>query len=69
MNRCRRSCRCTRLRQKAAELNEADIAATMEELEDAEQFKMFRILPKSMAADVFSHLSEACQLPIEMPSL
>ncbi len=46
----------TRLRQKAAELNEADIAATMEELEDAEQFKMFRILPKSMAADVFSHL-------------
>ena len=46
----------TRLRQKAAELNEADIAATMEELEDSEQFEMFRILPKSMAADVFSHL-------------
>lgn len=46
----------TRLRQKAAELNEADVAAIMEELEDAEQFKMFRILPKSMAADVFSHL-------------
>ncbi len=46
----------TRLRQKAAELNEADVAAIMEELEDTEQFKMFRILPKSMAADVFSHL-------------
>ncbi len=46
----------TRLRQKAAELNEADVAAVMEELEDADQFKMFRILPKSMAADVFSHL-------------
>ncbi|MBR6389862.1 MAG: magnesium transporter [Lachnospiraceae bacterium] len=46
----------TRLRQKAAELNEADVAAIMEELEDEEQFKMFRILPKSMAADVFSHL-------------
>ncbi|MCR5596257.1 MAG: magnesium transporter [Lachnospiraceae bacterium] len=46
----------TRLRQKAAELNEADVAAVMEELEDEEQFKMFRILPKSMAADVFSHL-------------
>ncbi|MBQ8945292.1 MAG: magnesium transporter [Lachnospiraceae bacterium] len=51
----------TRLRQKAAELNEADIAAVMEELEDAEQFKMFRILPKSMAADVFAHLETDTQ--------
>ena len=51
----------TRLRQKAAELNEADVAAVMEELEDSEQFKMFRILPKSMAADVFSHLETDTQ--------
>lgn len=51
----------TRLRQKAAELNEADVAAIMEELEDEEQFKMFRILPKSMAADVFSHLETDTQ--------
>lgn len=51
----------TRLRQKAAELNEADVAAVMEELEDAEQFKMFRILPKSMAADVFAHLESDTQ--------
>ena len=51
----------TRLRQKAAELNEADVAAIMEELEDEVQFKMFRILPKSMAADVFSHLETDTQ--------
>ena len=46
----------TRLRQKVAELNDADIAAVMENLEDEELLKMFRILPKSMAADVFSYL-------------
>ena len=51
----------TRLRQKAAEMNEADVAAIMEDLEDAEQFKMFRILPKSMAADVFAHLETDTQ--------
>lgn len=46
----------TKLRQKIAEVNEADVAAVMEELEDTDKFKMFRILPKSIAADVFSHL-------------
>ena len=46
----------TRLRQKVAEMNDADIAAVMEDLEDEELLKMFRILPKSMAADVFSYL-------------
>ena len=46
----------TRLRQKVAEMNDADIAAVMENLEDEELLKMFRILPKSMAADVFSYL-------------
>lgn len=46
----------TRLRQKMAEMNEADVAAVMEELEDEEMLKVFRILPKSMAADVFSYL-------------
>lgn len=46
----------TRLRQKMTDLNEADIAAVMEELEEEELLKMFRILPKSMAADVFSYL-------------
>jgi len=51
----------TRLRQKVAELNEADVAAVMEELEASDQVKMFRILPKSMAADVFSYLETYTQ--------
>ncbi len=46
----------TRLRQKIAEMNEADVAAVLEELEDEEMLKVFRILPKSIAADVFSYL-------------
>ncbi len=46
----------TRLRQKLSELNDADIAVVMEELEEEEILKIFRILPKDMAADVFSYL-------------
>ncbi|HBA67955.1 MAG TPA: magnesium transporter [Lachnospiraceae bacterium] len=46
----------TRLRQKMADMNIADIATIMEELEEKELLKIFRILPKSMAADVFSYL-------------
>lgn len=46
----------TRLRQKITDRNEADIAAVMEEMEEKDLLKMFRILPKSMAADVFSYL-------------
>lgn len=40
-------------------MNEADIAAMLEELElpTAELIKVFRMLPKSIAADVFSFLS------------
>ena len=45
----------TRLRQKMAEMNEADIAVIMEELDEEDLLKIFRILPKSMAADVFSY--------------
>ena len=51
----------TRLRQRAAELNDADIAAAMEEMEEKDLLKMFRILPKSMAADVFSYLEVESQ--------
>ena len=51
----------TRLRQKVAELNDADIAAAMEEMEEKDLLKMFRILPKSMAADVFSYLEVESQ--------
>ena len=46
----------TRLRQKLSELNDADIAVVMEELEEEEMLKVFRILPKDVAADVFSYL-------------
>ncbi len=46
----------TKLRQKMEEMNTADIAVVLEELEEEELLKIFRILPKSMAADVFSYL-------------
>ncbi len=46
----------TSLRQKIADMNTADIAVVMEEMEEEELLKIFRILPKSMAADVFSYL-------------
>lgn len=46
----------TKLRQYLAELNDADIAGLMEELEEEEMLKVFRILPKDLAADIFSYL-------------
>ncbi len=46
----------TTLRQEMAELNDADIAGLMEELEEEDMLKVFRILPKDLAADVFSYL-------------
>ena len=46
----------TNLRQRVAEMNTADVAAILEEMEEEELLKVFRILPKSMAADVFSYL-------------
>jgi len=47
----------TLLRQELSEMNEADIAALLEELPEEELIKIFRILPKTMAADVFAYLS------------
>lgn len=46
----------TSLRQKMAEMNEADVAVLMEQLEEDDMLKIFRILPKDLAADVFSYL-------------
>lgn len=46
----------TRLRQELSELNDADIAAFLEALEGEDMLKIFRILPKALAADVFSYL-------------
>ena len=40
-----------KLRQLVTGFNVADIAAYMEELERDDLLKLFRILPKSMAAD------------------
>ena len=47
----------TLLRQELAELQEADAAAVLEELDSEELIRVFRILPKTMAADVFAYLS------------
>ncbi len=46
----------TKLRQFLGEMNDADIAALMEGLEEKALLKVFRILPKDLAADVFSYL-------------
>ncbi len=51
----------TTLRQKLAELNEADVAVLLEELEEEELLKIFRILPKDLAADVFSYMEVESQ--------
>ena len=46
----------TRLRQNLSEVNDADIAAFIESLDEEDLLKVFRILPKASAADVFSYL-------------
>ena len=46
----------TKLRQYLGELNDADIAASLEVLDEQDILKCFRILPKDLAADVFSYL-------------
>ncbi len=43
----------SKLRQMVADVNEADIAAAMDDMSSEDRLKMFRILPKSIAADVF----------------
>lgn len=45
-----------KVRKEIVELNEADIAELLEDLTNEEQIKIFRLLPKSIAADVFSYL-------------
>ena len=45
-----------KMREWMSELNVADIAVMIEELEEEEMLKVFRILPKDMAADIFSYL-------------
>lgn len=45
-----------KMREWMSDLNVADIAAMIEELEEEQMLKVFRILPKDMAADIFSYL-------------
>lgn len=44
------------LRKKLEDMNVVDIAFIMDEMEDEDSLKLFRILPKDMAADVFANL-------------
>lgn len=48
----------TILRQWLVELNAVDIAVIMENLVSDEMLKVFRILPKDMAADVFAYIEK-----------
>ncbi len=47
-----------KIRSEVMDMNEADIADMLEELDESEvdMIKVFRILPKAIAADVFSYL-------------
>jgi magnesium transporter len=47
----------SKVRQIMGNMYDADIAFFLEEIEEEELLKIFRILPKAMAADVFSFLS------------
>ncbi|MCH3961107.1 MAG: magnesium transporter [Solobacterium sp.] len=51
----------TALRGMAQNMNESDLAAIMEEMEDEDMLKMFRLFPKDLAADVFSQLETDSQ--------
>ena len=44
------------LRQTLSEMNEVDIASILNNMENEDSLKMFRILPKDKAADVFANL-------------
>ncbi len=44
------------LRGKAQDMNEADVAEIMSNLDDVDMLRMFRLFPKELAADVFSML-------------
>ena len=43
-------------REHSSDINEADMASLLEELDIEELLTFFRILPKDMAADVFAYL-------------
>ncbi|NCB33452.1 MAG: magnesium transporter, partial [Erysipelotrichia bacterium] len=49
------------LREKAAGMNESDIAEILDSMEDEDMLKMFRIFPKELATDVFSQMEPDSQ--------
>lgn len=49
------------LRELLSEMNIADIAEILDELDEEDMLKLFRIMPKDSAADVFSYLEVANQ--------
>lgn len=50
-----------RIREMLADMNPADIASAMDEMEDEASLRVFRILPKTMAAEVFANLELEAQ--------
>lgn len=53
------------IKEMLSEMNVVDIAAMMEEIEDEEnQVRLFRLLPKTSSADVFSYLDSDIQTNI-----
>ena len=49
------------LKNTLIEMNEYDIAEFLEELEEDEMIKVFRLLPKTIATDVFVNLEDVTQ--------
>ena len=47
------------LRTQLDEMNEVDIAEFLDELEPDQQVLVFRLLPKDVAADVFTYLEDS----------
>ena len=48
-----------RLKEILSEMNEVDVAEFMDEVEDDQKLLIFRLLPRDMAAEVFSYLEDS----------
>ena len=48
-----------RLREELAKMNEVDVAEFLDELEVEQEILVFRLLPKEMAAEVFTYLEDS----------
>ena len=54
----------TKLKEMLKDMNEFDIAVLIEDLTENQLVQAFRLLPKSMAADVFVNLDEEIQVKL-----